>query len=160
MIKKLSIATAAALISGWMLAVPAPAFAAGQVPFKGSDAGHFDVPGSCEGDGLQVVIEGAGHATHLGRYAYAANECFHPSTAAFTGTPTFTAPNGDTMLGHYRGQVFPTDDPDVITYEEDLAITGGTGRFAGVNEQLHVNGVANLATGEYNQTLSGNVSKP
>jgi hypothetical protein len=56
--------------------------------------------------------------------------------------------------------VFPTDDPDVITYEEDLVITGGTGRFAGANDQLHVSGVANLATGEYSQTLSGNVSKP
>jgi len=63
------------------------------------------------------------------------------------------------MFGHYSGQLFPTDDPNVITYEEELAITGGTGRFAEADEELRIRGTANLATGEYNQTLAGTVSR-
>jgi len=136
MIWKLRIAIVIALGLGGGLAVPNQTLAADQVPFKGSDVGHFAVPDSCAGGALRVVINGPGRATHLGRYSYAANECFDPATGAFAGSPTLTTTNGDTMFGQYSGQVFPTDDPNVITYEEDLAITGGTGRFAGADEEL------------------------
>jgi hypothetical protein len=160
MVWKLRIAIVIAFVLGGGLAIPNQALAADRVPFKGSDVGHFVVPDSCAGGALHVVINGSGRATHLGRYSYAANECFDPATGAFAGSPTFTATNGDTMFGHYSGQVFPTDDPNVITYEEELAITGGSGRFAGEDEEFHVSGIANLATGEYSQTLSGTVSRP
>lgn len=136
------------------------ALGADQVPFKGSDAGGFDLPGSCPDGRLEVVISGTGRATQLGAYTYTANECFDPLSGNFTGTPTLTAANGDTIVGTYAGQVFATPDPDVITYEEELAITSGTGRFAGATGTLHVSGVANLATLEYAQTLIGTVSTP
>lgn len=159
--RKIRIASVITMALAFGLAglAPQPALAAAQVPFKGSDRGVFTVPGPCDG-GLQVLISGVGNATHLGRYVYASTECFDPATGAFAGTPTLTAANGDTIVGSYSGQVFPTDDPNVITYEEELVITGGTGRFAGASGQVHGSGVANLATGEYSQTLSGTVSSP
>ncbi len=136
------------------------ALGADEVPFRGSDVGAFDLPGSCPDGSLEVVISGTGRATQLGAYMYTANECFDPLSGTFGGAPTLTAANGDTIVGTYAGQVFATTDPDIITYEEGLAITGGTGRFAGATGSLHINGVANLATLEYTQTLIGTVSTP
>jgi hypothetical protein len=141
------------------LALPLRALADAQVPYQGSDSGGFAVPGTC-GAGLQVVIAGSGNATHLGRYAYNAIECFNPATGAFAGSPTLTVANGDTLVGTYSGQVFPTADPNVITYEEVLVVTGGTGHFAGASGEFEVSGLANLATGEYSQTMAGTLSSP
>jgi hypothetical protein len=49
------------------------AHGADEVPFRGSDHGGFEVPGSCPG-GEEVVINGTGHATYLGAYAYTATD--------------------------------------------------------------------------------------
>lgn len=136
-----------------------PALAGAAAPFGGSDAGGFTVPGPCPG-GLQVVIGGGGNATHLGRYSWASVECFDPVSGGFAGLATLRAANGDTVSGPYRGQVYPTADPDVVTYRETLTITGGTGRFAGAAGELQVSGVADLATGAYRQSLTGWVSTP
>lgn len=143
----------------WLAGLPAGALASAQVPFKGWDAGHFEVPGACA-TGVQVVIGGSGVATHLGRYSYTAIECFDPVGGGFAGSPTFIAANGDRINGTYVGTVGPTSDPDVIRYDEVITIAGGTGRFAAATGELHVEGWANLATGEYRQLLTGSVSIP
>jgi len=52
-----------------------------------------------------------------------------------------------------------TTDPDVIAYHEELVLSGGTGRFAGATGTLHVVGAANLSTLEYEQILTGTVSR-
>lgn len=135
------------------------AMASSSIPFKGSDVGTFELPGLCGDGSLQVVIEGSGTATHFGRYSYAATECFNPITGAFTGLHTISAANGDELFGTYSGQVAPTADPDVVTYAEGLVISGGTGRFAGASGVFDVNGVANLATLEYSQSMAGILSK-
>jgi len=137
-----------------------PALGAHEVPFRGSDVGGFDLPGSCPDGSLEVAISGTGRATQLGAYTYTASECFDPLSGTFTGASILTAANEDTFVGTYAGQVFATTNPDVITYEEELGITGGTGRFAGGIGTLHVTGVANLATLEYTQTSIGTVSTP
>jgi hypothetical protein len=127
------------------------------VPFRGSDHGGFEVPGPCPG-GEEVVINGTGHATHLGAYAYMATECF-ASSGTFAGSATLTAANGDTLVGTYQGLVSGTTDPDVIAYLQELELSGGTGRFAGATGTLHVVGRANLSTLEYEQILTGTVSR-
>ena len=155
--KRRSIAVAALAVIG--LAIPTgPAGATDAVPFRGMDRGHFTIPGECAG-GAQVVIGGVGTATHLGRYGFSSVECFNPDTGAFAGTPTFQASDGSTLTGSYAGTVGATDNPDVITYDEELTITGGTGRFAGATGSLDVHGVANLATGAYSQWLAGTISR-
>lgn len=151
--------TVPALCLGWSVIAPSNrALAGSQVPFKGSDVGHFELPGLCEDGSLQVVIGGTGTATHLGSYNFNANECFDPATGSFKGTPTFIAANGDRLFGTYTGQVAATLDINVVTYREQLLIKGGTGRFAGASGIFEVKGEANLATGAYSQTLSGNLS--
>jgi hypothetical protein len=137
------------------------AFGAEDVPFKASDEGGFQLPEACAGGSLEeVVISGTGRATQLGAYTYSATECFDVASGAFAGSATLTAANGDAMTGTYQGQVTGTDDPNVIAYEEELELTGGTGRFAGATGTFQVAGLANLLTLEYGQTLTGTVSRP
>jgi hypothetical protein len=140
-------------------ALAEPALGAAEVPFRGSDSGGFELPGSCPG-GEEVVINGTGHATHLGAYVYTATECFDLQSGTFAGSATLTAANGDAMVGTYQGQVSGTADPAVISYHEELELSGGTGRFAGATGTLHVVGAANLSTLEYEQILTGTVSRP
>ncbi len=144
------------------LALPIQALASSQVPFKGSDTGHFDLVQNVCGPNSswhQVHITGTGTASQLGKYAYEATECFD-GTLFYYGAFTMKAANGDTLVGNYSGTVGPTDDPNVATYDQDARVTGGTGRFAAARGTFHVSGLANLKTGDYSQKLAGTVSSP
>ena len=80
---------------------------------------------------LRVEIGGSGHASLVGRYAYAATECFNPVSGAYAGSFTITAANGDRIAGTYAGQVSGTSDPAVAAYRQTMTVISGTGRFAG-----------------------------
>lgn len=140
------------------LALPIQALAGEQVPLKGSDTGQFSATpgGICPAVSLQVDIAGSGNATHVGKYTYEARECFNPTTLLYGGAFTLTAANGDRIVGTYSGKVFISAE---VAYEQNVGITGGTGRFAGASGDFHVSG---LITGPdtYSQTLSGTVSSP
>ena len=142
------------------LALPFGALAGSQVPLEGADAGGFG-PGNhaCAPGYDPLDIDGAGNATHVGKYTYHADECFNGATLLFDGSYTITAANGDTIVGTYSGAV-PSIDFPVAVYEQGAEITGGTGRFAGATGEFDVSGLANLATGAYSQVLSGVVSSP
>lgn len=141
------------------VAFPAVAVAGGQIPLRGWDSGNFEIPGAC-GPGVEVLISGAGNAAHLGRYRYTATECFEPVAGTFAGSATMIAADGARLVGTYSGVVTTTDDPNVITYDEMLTISGGSERFAGASGQVHIVGWADLATGAYAQTLDGWISRP
>jgi hypothetical protein len=142
------------------LALPIQAVAGAQVPLKGSDVGGFTFPTTCDsGTALVVDIDGNGNATQVGKYAYAALECFNPVTLLYQGEFTIAAANGDVLRGTYSGEVVEIVGT-VGLYEQDAVVTGGTGRFAGASGQFHVSGEADLATGNYSQELAGTVSSP
>jgi hypothetical protein len=153
--RSLSAIAALALAIGGL--APASVGATTAVPFRGWDVGGFVLPGACAG-GVAVDIDGAGWATHVGRYEYSALECFNPDAGTFAGAATITAADGATLSGHYAGTVAGTDDPNVITYAEAFVVDGGTGRFAGASGHLAVDGLANLATGAYSQSLAGSLT--
>ena len=143
------------------LALPAAAAAADQLPVNGAETGTFQLLGPCETGGLVLEVTGTGHSTQLGSYRGDYRECLDPATGAVTnGTFTLTAANGDKVFGTYAGQAFPTDEPNVVNYDDPGVITGGTGRFAGAGGTVSTSGLANLATGEYTGTISGSVSRP
>lgn len=142
------------------LALPVQALAGKQVPLKGHDEGSFTLTADACGAGVfAVVVDDTGKATHMGRYAYHSDECFNGTTGAFSGTFTMTAANGDTISGTYAGAVVDVVFP-LGFYEQENVITGGTGRFAGASGQFHLSGIANLATLESSQQISGTVSSP
>jgi hypothetical protein len=142
------------------LALPVQALAGKQVPLKGHDKGSFTLtPDGCGAGVFAVVVDDTGKATHVGKYAYHSNECFNGATGEFSGTFTITAANGDTISGTYAGAVVNVVG-DLGFYEQDNVITGGTGRFAGATGEFHLSGIANLATLESSQRISGTVSSP
>lgn len=144
------------------LALPIQALAGGQVPFKGSDTGHFTLtPNACGPNSawLQVDITGTGKAKHLGKYTYDATECFD-GTLFYFAAFRMTGANGNSLVGTYSGTVGPGPSENVATYDQDAKVWGGTGRFEGASGKFHVSGLANLATGDYSQKLSGTVSRP
>jgi hypothetical protein len=143
------------------LALPLHAAAADQVPLKAAETGTFQLLGPCEANGVVVDVTGTGHATQLGHYSAHYQECLLPATGAVTaGSFTLTAANGDTVFGTYSGNAVPSDDPTVIAFDDPGVITGGTGRFAGASGSVTQTGLANLATGEYEATLTGSLSTP
>jgi hypothetical protein len=143
------------------LALPMQAAAKDRLPLKGSETGTFQLLGPCETSGMILEVTGAGHTTRLGNYSGNYRECLDPATGAVTaGTFTLTAANGDKLFGTYSGQAHPTDNPNVVAYEDPGVITGGTGRFAGAGGTMTTSGLANLATGEYRGTITGSVSRP
>jgi hypothetical protein len=148
------------LVVATALALPVQAAASAQVPLKGSDSGSFTLTADGCGAGVfAVTVDDTGQATQLGAYAYHSNECFNPATGEFSGSFTMTAANGDTITGTYEGTVVSVVG-DLGYYEQDNAIAGGTGRFAGATGGFHLSGIANLATLASSQQLSGTVSSP
>jgi hypothetical protein len=141
------------------LALPMAATADDQLRLDGSEAGTFQVLGPCETGGLALEVTGTGHATFIGKYTGNYRECFDPATGAVTGGSfTLTAEHGDTLYGTYAGQAIPSGAN--VSYDDPGVITGGTGRFAGASGTANTTGVANLATGDYQGTISGSISSP
>jgi hypothetical protein len=140
------------------LALPMQAAADDQMPLKGAESGTFGLSVPCEG-GVVLDVAGTGHTTQLGNYSGRYRECLNPATGAVTdGTFTLTAANGDKVYGTYSGQATPTQDPNVVNYEDPGVITGGTGRFADASGTLTTSGLANLATGDYTGTITGSLA--
>ena len=150
-----------ALLALPALALPVQAAAADEPPLKGSESGTFRMLGPCETGGIVLEVTGSGHSTQLGSYTGSYRECLDPATGAVTaGTFTLTAADGDKVFGTYSGQASPTDYPTVVHYDDPGLITGGTGRFAGAGGVVTTSGLANLATGDYQGTITGNVERP
>ena len=140
------------------LALPIYAAAAGQSPFKASEAGTFQVLGPCGAGGIVIDVTGSGQATELGKYTAHYRECLLPATGTVTaGSFTLTAANGDMVFGTYGGQAAPTGDPHVIAFDDPGVIIGGTGRFAAAEGTVTQSGHANMATGQYEGRLTGSL---
>ena len=108
-----------------MLTVAAlPAWAGGQVPFRGRAAGAV-ASTSPDPAGVVLTVHADGDATHLGQFSREEVVLFNPVTGSLTGTVVFTADNGDQLFGALAGGfISPT------TATGDYTFTGGTGRFA------------------------------
>jgi len=145
------------VVAACALVLPLQAVANNGKPLRGSDRGTFTL-GECSPGVLNVLIGGTGHASLVGRYDYTADECFNPTTGTYGGTFIIVAANGDRLVGTYSGNVSGTSDPDVAAYHQHMVVSAGTGRFDGVSGELEVEGLANLATGVYTQSLDGAVS--
>ena len=127
------------------------------VPFNGSLEGTvtvtFLVPPLAS-----VHIAAAGTATHLGRFTVDIPHVVDFSTAAGTGTFTFTAANGDTLTADFTGRA-QTDTP-VFSIVEHATITGGTGRFEGAQGSFTVERSYDTIAGTTTGSFEGSISSP
>jgi hypothetical protein len=124
--------------------------------FHGSDSGTFVITPTNNPDVVFTEDVTTGTANKgIGRYTVVASEFVNLATLEITGGVwTITSRKG-TLTGTYAGAAAPTTDPAVITYHVTGPITGGTGRFAGASGTIVFDGVANLATGELSEKVSG-----
>jgi len=124
-------------------ALASPAMAQNPVPFRGTmqtsevDTGfQFPLAGK--------ALDGAGQATHLGRFTLAAEFAVNVTDITSAGTFTMTAANGDTIVGTIVGAA--TVEAGVARITETLTVTGGSGRFTGASGTIVIWRVLDLAT--------------
>ena len=96
------------------------------VPFKGEFEARLTQSTPLDPPLLSNLNEGAGHATHLGRFTLRIPHVVNTTTRVATGTYEFTAANGDTLLAGFTGQATPIA-PGVLAVVDSATITGGTG---------------------------------
>ncbi len=156
--KTISAAAAAAVLT---LATPTLAAASGgcSTVIEGSDRGTFI---TTPRDDTHVVTEdhATGHARHVGHYTLDASEVIDLATLEVSeGTYTITSASG-AVTGEYAGSAAATADPNVITYHVTGPVLGGSGRFSQATGWLTFDGVANLATGQLCDHLTGWIAEP
>lgn len=137
------IAALTVMMLGALLAPSALAKQPGkEVPLKGHFAG--------------VGAEFSGNFSHLGRFD-------GQVTGADPTTATWTAANGDTVTNETTSFVVDFSDLGsfpVFPYEQEIEITGGTGRFAAASGGGVITGTIDVETFAYDGYLDGSISQP
>jgi hypothetical protein len=139
------------------LAVAAPQK---QVPFKGSMQGNeIDTPeGGPPPTTLSVDGNTTGVATHVGQFSFSYQLTVNLANGTATGTGHLIAANGDSIDTTIVGQGSPTDTPGVNSIVEINTITGGTGRFSGVQGSFTVERLVTSETGFTSGSLHGTIT--
>lgn len=131
--------------------VPAGPASAAAVPFKGSFEGtQAIVPPN------QVQGTATGTGTHLGQFVVVFPHTVDFATRTGTGTYTFTAADGDTLVASFQGQAQGT--PPMVSIVEHATVTGGTGRFAGTTGTFTAHRTFNQTTGVTTGSFVGTLS--
>ena len=121
-----------------------------ELPFRGTLQ-------ATETEGAPHRLNGAGEATHLGRFTLTSEFTVTPPPASTaSGTATWTAANGDEISTSTAGQAVITFP--VAAIAETHTIIGGTGRFADASGSLVVDRTLNLQTLVSSASLTGTIS--
>ena len=134
--------------------------AGSSVPFKATFHG-FAEPATPTGnpDVVEIIVPLHGTGTHIGNFDERLVHHLNLVTGAFTGHADWTAANGDKFTTVFEGQLFPTDNPAVVSFEVTHTVVEGTGRFKGMTGSfIGVNGLFNLVTGEDQGGYLGSIS--
>ena len=102
------------------------------LPFTGTldSASHTFTFDPATGTSL-IHLQGTGTATHLGRFTVVVDYAVNVATLSGPEWMKLVAANGDTVFAAGATQGAPSEDGQSLTSQEDLTITGGTGRFVG-----------------------------
>lgn len=134
----------AAMILTAALAVPAAA--QNQVPFKGTLQGNDTVsPGPSPTTAL-LRTTATGTGTLLGQFSFTQELTLNGANLTDTGSAQWIAANGDSIYTTVVGSAIPGDV--VFTITEIHNITGGTGRFSGVQGSFTVHRTHVVATSD------------
>jgi hypothetical protein len=130
-----------------------------ELPFRGTLQAKEKVApdGHCLTPVGLHCLNGAGEATHLGRFTLTSEFTVTPPPASTaSGTATWTAANGDEIFTSTAGQAVITFP--VAAIAETHTIIGGTGRFVDASGSLVVNRSLNLPTLVSSASLTGTIS--
>jgi hypothetical protein len=135
--KRYSSAASLALAVVVVVGLAGPVAAGEQVPFKGNLEGDV-TRGEPYFPYVDVLVEGGGEATQLGKFTFAFPHTVHLPTRTGAGTYYIVAANGDKLTARGTGVATPVAGTAILYIEETLTITGGTGRFAGATGSFTV----------------------
>jgi hypothetical protein len=138
-----------------ILAGASPVRAGDQVPFKGSFEGT--VTRSLPPPPVEVNVEAAGTATHLGKFTLEIPHLVTPPVGV--GFYHFVAANGDTVDAEFTG-LSTMVAPGLLYIVETATITGGTGRFAGASGSFVSERLYDIAAGTTVGYFEGTISRP
>jgi len=134
-------------------------------PFKGSweatETATFEPAPPPAAETMYVDLDAWGNATQLGKYTahFVATVDVAGCGCSVGDTIAFTAANGDSLYGVGSAVgVPPPDKPGFHEVTHIMAITGGTGRFAGATGRFTVVRLVNLATGESTGSFNGTIA--
>lgn len=132
---------------------------ANQVPFEGSGSGYVIVSPTGDSSIVRTRAFSTGEAAHVGKYSLVTREVLDLDSLAVTeGSFTLTTSYGDAISGTFAGSGALGGEPGVIFFNASGTVTDGTGRFAGASGELTFTGVADLATGELSENVTGILS--
>jgi hypothetical protein len=111
------------------------------------------------------VTYSSGQSDLLGPFTGIAHQITRLNTdgtrlAITDGIGVWTAANGDSIFLNYSGMYPPSNTPDLILFQKAIAITGGTGRFAGASGSGILNGVVDLVKKQITMTFEGKITAP
>jgi hypothetical protein len=130
-----------------------------EVPFKGTLQGT-DTDSDPTPTSVVVTTDGTGTATHLGQFSFTERVTVDFTTGTSAGTSRWVAANGDGLDTTIAGSGQPTGTPGEIRITETHIITGGTGRFAGVQGAFIVERVASAITFATSGAFTGTIASP
>ncbi len=120
------------------------------VPFKGRLEAIETVEGNLH------HLAGAGNATHLGRFTYAAEIIVDDTTGNGVGHVVWKAADGDELFSDTKGAIVTLSDTGVALAETQV-ITGGTGRFRDASGAIDVERTLDFATGSTAGSFTGRI---
>jgi len=125
-----------------------------ELPFQGSLEGSYtSVPGV-----QPATFSASGTASHIGHFTFAWKGEVTPDAAGAFGIVEFTAANGDKIFAEFSG-VATLIAPPIIWIEENVTITGGTGRFADATGNLLMTRSIDITTGSTTGSFDGMIIK-
>lgn len=132
------------------------------VPFKGSLQGQeIDTPqGGPPPTTLSVNGSATGIAAHVGEFSFTYQLTVTLANGTATGSARLIAANGDSIDTTIVGSSSPTSTAGVVSITEIDTITGGTGRFVGVQGSFAVERLLNQATGFTSGSFNGTITSP
>jgi hypothetical protein len=156
--KRFSSAASLALATVLILGLGRSAMAGEREHFKGRFEGDVTVTPLAP-PYLQVDVEAAGKATHLGQFTLDIPHVVNAANGTANGIYEFTAANGDKVYAKFTGIATPTATPGVLYIEETATITGGTGRFAGATGSFSSERLYDRIAGTTIGSFEGAISK-
>ncbi|MEP6593219.1 MAG: hypothetical protein ABJC51_05975 [Acidobacteriota bacterium] len=121
------------------------------MPFKGRLEAIETVEGNLH------HLAGAGHATHLGRFTYAAEITVDNATGDGVGRVVWKAADGDKLFSDTNGAIVTISDTGLSLAEKQV-ITGGTGRFRGASGTVELERTLDFATGRTAGSFTGRIA--
>ena len=128
---------------------------AATVPFKASMEG-LETPSIPPSQ--PALLSASGEASHLGRFTFNLEADVSDDLSVATGSVQFTAANGDKIFGSFVGVATAINLP-IISIEEVITVTGGTGRFAGIEGSITLTRIVDVTNGFTAGVFDGEFAK-